>query len=117
MFTQLARLRTQAFARQQGLCIYCQHPMWQSDLANFATTCGLTLRQARRYQCTAEHLTARQDGGGDSPDNIAAACLACNQQRHRRKQLKTPAAYTAFVQRRLAQGRWHCRQCPRPWRP
>ncbi|WP_282097584.1 HNH endonuclease [Luteibacter sp. SG786] len=58
-------------------------------------------------RCTAEHLTARQDGGRNMASNIAAACWICNARRHRRKFPPPPAAYRAFVQQRLDKGKWH----------
>jgi hypothetical protein len=109
MPTKLAQLRAQAFARQQGLCIYCLSPMWLKDAGAFAARHHLTTRQARWYQCTAEHLTARKDGGGDTPDNIAAACHHCNWGRHARKKAKDAQSFTVFVQQRMARGGWHMR--------
>jgi 5-methylcytosine-specific restriction endonuclease McrA len=107
MPTKLARPRAKAFASQQGLCIYCRKPVWLSDIAAFSTRYSLTTRQARWFQCTAEHLTARQDGGGDSTDNIAAACLFCNRGRHQRKTPKSVSDYLHYVQSRIARGGWN----------
>ncbi|MEB1547610.1 HNH endonuclease signature motif containing protein [Xanthomonas campestris pv. campestris] len=70
------------------------------------TELELPARFARRYQCTAEHLMAQQDGGKDTRGNIAAACWTCNQRRHRRKKLLTPEAFRALVRRRVAAGKW-----------
>ncbi|WP_425521304.1 hypothetical protein [Xanthomonas vasicola] len=39
--------------------------------------------------------------------NIAAACWLCKQRRHKRKSPPPPDAYRAFVQKRLAKGKWH----------
>lgn len=64
----------------------------------------LTPKEARSLQCTAEHLTARCDGGRDSAYNIAAACLHCNRTRHLRVKPLDPTAYQALVQRRLGRG-------------
>jgi len=59
---RLQKHRQSAFAAQCGRCIYCRQPMGR--------------------HATAEHLKARQDGGTDRRDNIAAACRTCNHRRH-----------------------------------
>ncbi|MEB1902848.1 HNH endonuclease signature motif containing protein [Xanthomonas campestris pv. campestris] len=100
--TRLQFLRALAFHAQQGRCCYCEHDMWLSSPAELE----LAARFARRYQCTAEHLMAQQDGGKDTRGNIAAACWTCNQRRHRRKKLLTPEAFKALVRRRVAAGKW-----------
>jgi hypothetical protein len=107
MPNRLAQPRAKAFARQQGRCFYCRNPMWLTDSAAFAKQHTLTPRQAREFQCTAEHLTARQDGGGDGTGNIAAACLFCNLRRHQRKRPKTVAEYVHFVQSLVQRGGWN----------
>jgi hypothetical protein len=81
--------------------------MWRGALEPFAQLHGMTLGQARQFQCTAEHLLARQDGGKDGSDNIVAACWACNQRRHKRKKAPEPDAYKELVQKRVACGKWH----------
>ena len=90
MPSTLKRIRTNAFLLQQGHCIYCHKQMWLSDLADFAVEHKITVKQARHLQCTAEHLRARKDGGGNTASNIAAACLFCNVRRHKRKANLTP---------------------------
>lgn len=101
------RHRFSAFDRQGGRCYYCGFQMWFDSLEAFAQLHGLTLRHARHFQCTAEHLVARQDGGRDSQSNIAAACLLCNQRRHKRKDAPEPQEYKYLVQKRLSKGGWH----------
>lgn len=103
----LARLRAIALTRQGGRCFYCDLPMWSSEPGPFAARHGLTLRQARWLQATAEHLHPRQDGGPHLASNIAAACLTCNARRHRRRTVPSPQQYRRFVQARVEQGRWH----------
>jgi 5-methylcytosine-specific restriction endonuclease McrA len=103
----LIKSRSTAFERQGGRCYYCDFPMWRGSIEYFARLHGITLGQARQLQCTAEHLLARQDGGGDGRSNIVAACLVCNQRRHKRKLAPEPEAYRTLVQQRLNQGRWH----------
>lgn len=107
MRKSLVRPRTIAYTRQSGRCFYCGLPMWSGDSKDFATRHGLSLAQARFLQCTAEHLEARRDGGSDVPSNIAAACLRCNQRRHKRKNPPPADRYKTFVQGRVRKGQWH----------
>jgi len=62
----------------------------------------LTLRQAKSFRCTAEHLMAKRDGGSDDQENIVAACWVCNHTRHRRKRPPEPR-------------RWKTTQAPTFW--
>lgn len=96
-----------AFNRQNGLCIYCEQPMWLDDPLVFSHLYGITLKQARRFQCTAEHLFAQCDGGNHSLKNIAAACLCCNQRRHKRNNPPNPESYQLFVRWRLECNKWN----------
>ena len=108
MGKSLSKHRSKAHELQGGRCIYCGVVMWTVDCAAFANRHGLTVRLARRLQCTAEHLQARQDGGRDSSKNIAAAYLACNLRRHaRRRTTFTPEEYRAFVRSRVSRKAWH----------
>jgi hypothetical protein len=61
--TNLARARAAAFCRQDGYCYYCDKPMWLDDPARFGREHGLPTRRLKSLQATAEHLTARCDGG------------------------------------------------------
>ena len=81
--------------------------MWEGEAATFARSHRLSERAARLLQCTAEHLLARKDGGGNGAGNIVAACMTCNRRRHQRKKDLPVDAYRALVQRRLHQGKWH----------
>lgn len=103
---KLQRLRTNAFHAQRGRCCYCGLQMWNSSLEEL-TAFGLRRRTAAPMRCTAEHLVAKQDGGEDVEGNIAAACWLCNTRRHKRKTPPAPDVYRAFVQKRLAKGKWH----------
>lgn len=103
---KLQRLRSQAFHAQQHRCTYCGLVMWLESPAELKPL-GLRPRTAAPLRCTAEHLVARQDGGKDVVGNIAAACWLCNSRRHKRKTPPAPDAYRAFVQGRLAKGKWH----------
>lgn len=107
MSKSLNRTRARAFSHQDGRCTYCSRPMWISDPQRFAVQQNLTNKQAQRFQCTAEHLFARKDGGDDSRSNIAAACRYCNMHRHMRKAELTPEQFRALVHARLERGRWH----------
>ena len=75
MSRNLLKNRAQAFKRQDGRCFYCSAEMWLGSPGDFMDRHKLSKRGAARFQCTAEHLTARQDGGNDSKGNIVAACL------------------------------------------
>ena len=103
----LKRVRARAFLRQDGRCIYCHSPMWLSDPSQFAAEHKITVKQARRFQCTAEHLCARKNGGGDVASNIAAACRFCNLHRHSRKADLTPEQFHVHVRARIERGKWH----------
>ena len=83
--------------------------MWSEDPAGFARSVGITLRQAKHLQCTAEHCVAHQNGAKDSVDNIVAACRWCNLRRHRGRQQKAPDAetYKLKVSRSIAAGKGH----------
>lgn len=107
MRKSLVRPRTIAYTRQSGRCFYCGLPMWTGNPKGFAAKHGLSLAQARLLECTGEHLQARQDGGGNAPSNIVAACRRCNQLRHQRKNPPPPDRYKVLVQGRMRKGRWH----------
>ena len=106
---RLVRLRLAAFAHQHGRCYYCQLVMAQThELEAFAACHGISRKQARALECTAEHLQARCDGGKDCPENIVAACRLCNQRRHKRPRPLCPQAFQELVRHRMDKGRWHC---------
>ena len=106
---KLKRLRRQALAEQGGYCFYCELPVWEGDGQIFAATHGIPIRLCRHLRCTAEHLLARTNSGRDIPANIVAACLWCNQQRHRGRENSAPkpAVYKAWVRRQVVQAKWH----------
>jgi 5-methylcytosine-specific restriction endonuclease McrA len=105
----LKKRRVRAAKAQAYRCIYCGLPVCEGEeqLAAFAARHRITRRAARVLQCTAEHLIARKDGGGNGAANIAAACLTCNQRRHRRKNALPADDFRAHVSRRVQAGRWH----------
>jgi 5-methylcytosine-specific restriction endonuclease McrA len=107
---KIARFRAEAFRRQKGLCYYCRFPMWQDSPTKFAAKHRVTEREAQIFRCTAEHLVARQDGGTDAPSNIVAACLFCNQNRHRRTPPPAPEDYRQGIGTRLMRGKWHAQR-------
>ncbi|MDU8911368.1 HNH endonuclease [Aestuariicoccus sp. MJ-SS9] len=92
---------------QGGRCYYCGLPMWSETPDGFRQSFGLTARQARLLQCTAEHLRARCEGGRDSEANIVAACRFCNRTRHEAAKPRDPEDYRARVRRRMGKGSWH----------
>lgn len=106
MATLISKHRKSAFQRQNGHCCYCGFLMWQDSAERFAESHNITVPQAKHFQCTAEHLEARKDGGQDLGHNIAAACYRCNQSRHRRKKAPEPKQYQKLVQKRLNEGGW-----------
>lgn len=107
MTTTLSRSRSAAFARQSGHCFYCNLPMWQQDPAEFVKKYKITVGQAKRLQCTGEHLQARSAGGPSSQSNIVAACLFCNSTRHRAKYPLPSDEYRTRVRRLMNVQRWH----------
>jgi hypothetical protein len=106
------RLRRRACERQRSLCVYCQHPMWSQHWEEFARLHGYSVRVARRFQCTAEHLLPVSEGGSTTPENIVACCRFCNENRHRTQRALSSACYAVHVERCMSAGRWH----PRPAR-
>ena len=104
----LIRNREHAYEAQGGRCYYCRCSVWRGEEFNaFCKRYSLTPRQALKLQCTAEHVTARCDGGSDAAENIVAACWRCNISRHRRKKPYQPNAFVAYVGRRVASCKWH----------
>lgn len=83
--------------------------MWLGASDDFARVYGLSPSQARLFRCTAEHLHARCQGGGDQHPNIVAACWWCNSRRHRAKVALGPTRYKARVEALVRRGRWHGR--------
>ena len=90
-----------------GCRFYREPTMWLDHPGGFRSRYPLSQAQARLLRCTAEHLRARQDGGGNATDNIAAACWYCNTRRHRSKKALDPDRHQQRVRARLEQGRWH----------
>jgi hypothetical protein len=107
MSHRLSKLRSQAFLNQSSRCYYCEKPVWLKDKEGFSVQHAMSTAGTARFQCTAEHLLARCDGGGDNQNNIVAACFFCNSTRHRMKSPLSPSEYKKHVQRRIRQGKWH----------
>lgn len=105
----LVQLRRKAFQLQECKCFYCNLPMCEvNELQKFTALHGLMPKLASQLRCTADHLIARQDGGGDSRENIAAACTWCNRRHLNRSDNAPPFdKYRQRVQRRMAAGVWH----------
>lgn len=79
MSSKYSKQRLAAFKNQVGRCFYCGSPMWKGNPEKFASQHNITKKYATRFQCTAEHLVARCDGGKNQKSNIVAACNFCNQ--------------------------------------
>jgi hypothetical protein len=106
MTASLNRARTRAAVSQEHRCYYCGLPMWDRDSDDFASEHSITKRQAALLRCTAEHLTARSDGGTNARVNVVAACAYCNSHRHRARQPLDPVRYRERVAGRMKRGRW-----------
>ena len=103
------RLRRAAARRQKLRCHYCNAHLWLTDATAFLARFGVDAEQAARFQCTAEHLVARRDGGPNAKSNVVVACRHCNLQRHDEEQASFPDAdaYRLIVRRRMEEGSWH----------
>lgn len=107
MTSRITKIRLSAFQEQSGCCYYCDSQMWLRNNEEFATKNRITLKAAKKLQCTAEHLIARSEGGSDCKSNIVAACHFCNQKRHKRKNPLPPEKFREHIQKRLVKGKWH----------
>ena len=107
---RLKKYRRQAFKKQGGRCFYCRKPMWLGSAEEFADKYGITEIQAEPFQCTTEHLVARQDGGKDVRENIAAACLRCNSERHHVPEALPHNKYGEHVRSLEQSQEWHSRE-------
>lgn len=103
----IQRNRQQSYLAQSKLCYYCNQPMWEKDKESFISQYKVKPAIANFLQCTAEHLTARKDGGKNTKVNIVAACKYCNHTRHKAKNALSPEKYKLFVQKRLSSKAWH----------
>ena len=107
MKSNIIRHRHSAYITQSGTCYYCEFPLWESDPELFARAHKISATKVVHLQCTAEHLHARHDGGGNSKQNIVAACLRCNLTRHKLKPAPSPDSYRILVQKFVRKGSWH----------
>lgn len=104
--TSLKGPRTRAFISQNGMCYYCNQPMWNKTPLELVSRYHISSAQARSLRCTGEHLVSYSKGG-KSGTNIVAACQFCNHHRHRRKSEPSPDEFIQHVRKRLSNGRWH----------
>ena len=102
---KLRRFRKVAARKQAHKCWYCDAPMWSSKPEAFAEKHGLRLEDAAHFQCSAEHLVARRDGGAEVR-NIVAACRYCNIARHECEAPMDAEAWRAHVQARVLASDW-----------
>lgn len=99
--------RFKAFKKQAECCYYCESLMWLKDQKSFAKKHKISMSEAARFQCTAEHLLAQCEGGSNNESNIVAACRFCNMGRHARKKPPVPEKYRQLIQLKLNNGKWH----------
>lgn len=109
MCRQLQRARERAYISQQGRCYYCGFSMWLHVPEELSEPYNVSADAARPLQCTAEHLVARSDGGGHDEANIVAACIHCNQARHRLSPPPRADAHKRGVRLQVRNGSWHRR--------
>lgn len=103
---KISTVRKRKMQAQGGLCYYCGQPMWAENPETFCQAFGVPRREVQLFQCTAEHLLPRSEGGLDSDGNIVAACLFCNRTRHTFKQPLAPVEYRRLVRRLKSAGYW-----------
>ncbi len=103
----IKNLRQRAARMQGWRCFYCQLPIWNSSPEEFMNRYGMPRGLTKRFQCTAEHVKAKCDGGEDVAANIVAACLFCNATRHRTKHPLDATKHASVVRSRMAKGKWH----------
>lgn len=60
-------LRTRLAEAQNWKCCFCG--------------CVMTELRAKHNSCTVEHVTPKEFGGTDDPENLAASCYTCNNKR------------------------------------
>lgn len=102
---KLRRFRKVAARKQRHRCHYCDAPMWSARPEVFAERHGLRLEDCAHFQCTAEHMVARRDGGQERR-NIVAACRFCNITRHEAETPMSAEAFRAHVQRAVGDATW-----------
>lgn len=99
--------RLRSATKQNNRCFYCGLPMWHSaNQSKFSQIYNLSDMHTWWLQCTAEHLIAKSDGGGNERSNIAAACRYCNEKRHQYRNPPTSKEYKKLVTGRIAKGKW-----------
>ncbi|RRN75443.1 HNH endonuclease [Agrobacterium deltaense] len=103
----IKNLRQRAARMQGWRCFYCQLPIWNSSPEELMKRYGMPRGLTKRFQCTAEHVKAKCDGGEDVAANIVAACLFCNATRHRTKHPLDATKHAFVVRSRMAKGKWH----------
>lgn len=94
--------RLAASNRQFGRCYYCNAEMLLDD----QRSCS---KRPVWSRCTAEHLIPRSEGGGNTRENIVAACFLCNKRRPLFKAASSPEEYREHVMRRMSRGKWRPR--------
>src|SRR4249919_2488534 len=106
----LVRHRSAACVKQGNRCYYCTTAMWSGSPDLFCRKFRLRRAEALKFQCTAEHLHPKQNGGTNCAANIVAACRTCNLRRHKPRKPANPTDYRTHVRARVAKEKWHCRR-------
>jgi hypothetical protein len=108
MKKRLVRLRAISNETQDSRCYYCGVVMWLGDPSTFRARFDLKRKRVEAFQCTAEHLKARCEGGLDKAGNVVAACSLCIRRRHQgHRTAPPPAEYRRQVRTQLGRGKWH----------
>ncbi len=100
--------RSKAFIKQNGLCYYCQFPMWNKEPSEILSKYNVSIKNLVHFKCTGEHLIAHCEGGSAKHSNIVAACWFCNSKRHQRKKTPNDTQFLKYVRYRIKSGKWNC---------
>lgn len=63
MTNPITKARNHTFKKLSGRCYYCGSHMWLGKPKEFAEKYVISVSEAKKFQCTAEHLVARCEGG------------------------------------------------------
>jgi hypothetical protein len=106
MSNKIQKIRYKKWLSQNGRCYYCQQETWIANPEDFCQKFNVSRKKALQFECTAEHLLAKSEGGDNCESNIVAACKFCNKARHLYKRVPEPSKYKELVLKRIKCGRW-----------